>query len=99
MFGGVKTFSPPPCYIRLIAFPFSAIQNAQPFKGKGADTARANYAAQRRTKFRESADPLMRQIKATHEHVENLAELRDTLLPQLISGQLRLPDGSLEVLG
>lgn len=121
----VVVFANHTCYMRLITFPFSAIQNVLPFKGKGVDTVWAYYATQGRVKFseykghwpdfaiekaplpdeqltvkfREAVDPLVRRMKANDEQAENLAELRDTLLPRLISGQLRLPDVSLEVFG
>ena len=35
--------------------------------------------------------PLLARIVETELQAQNLAELRDTLLPRLISGQLRLP--------
>lgn len=121
----VVVFANHTCYMRLITFPFSAIQNVLPFKGKGVDTVWAYYATQGRVKFseykghwpdfaiekaplpddlltvkfREAVDPLVRRMKANDEQAENLAELRDTLLPRLISGQLRVPDVSLEVFG
>ena len=38
------------------------------------------------------ASPLMSRIEANEHHRVTLAELRDTLLPRLISGKLRLPD-------
>jgi len=37
-------------------------------------------------------DPLYTQVRHNSEQAETLATLRDTLLPRLISGQLRLPE-------
>ena len=37
-------------------------------------------------------DPLMARMKANVHEAQTLATLRDTLLPRLISGQLRLPE-------
>lgn len=42
--------------------------------------------------FEEVAAPLMEQVKANIEEAATLAELRDTLLPRLISGKLKLPE-------
>ena len=50
-------------------------------------------------KFREVVDPLMRRIQANDEQAKNLAEVRDTLLPRLISGQLRLPEAEAQLEG
>ncbi len=36
--------------------------------------------------------PLFQRIRATQAHADTLTSLRDTLLPRLISGQLRLPE-------
>ena len=35
---------------------------------------------------------MLEQILSNHEQAQTLAQLRDTLLPKLISGQLRLPE-------
>jgi type I restriction enzyme S subunit len=43
--------------------------------------------------FNEVVQPMFSQITANVLQAENLATLRDTLLPRLISGQLRLPEG------
>lgn len=121
----VVVFANHTCYMRLITFPFSVIQNVLPFKGKGVDTVWAYYATQGRVKFseykghwpdfaiekaplpdeqltvkfREVVDPLMRRIQANDEQAKNLAEVRDTLLPRLISGQLRLPEAEAQLEG
>jgi type I restriction enzyme S subunit len=42
--------------------------------------------------FTEIVDSIQRSIAGNHETAQTLATLRDTLLPRLISGQLRLPD-------
>ncbi len=41
--------------------------------------------------FNETVDPMLRRIKANVEAASTLTQLRDTLLPRLISGKLRLP--------
>ena len=38
------------------------------------------------------SDPIMQKIKKNDEKARTLAALRDTLLPKLISGELRVPD-------
>ena len=42
--------------------------------------------------FGEIIEPIQRSIAGNHRTAHTLASLRDTLLPRLISGQLRLPD-------
>ncbi|MFQ1638065.1 restriction endonuclease subunit S [Aeromonas veronii] len=42
--------------------------------------------------FHAVAAPLFAKVAANHQQAQTLATLRDTLLPRLISGQLRLPD-------
>ena len=44
-----------------------------------------------RAQFDEVAAPMMERIKNCGYHIAALAALRDTLLPRLISGQLRVP--------
>lgn len=48
-----------------------------------------------------AAEPILRtlqsRIAANDEQAQSLASLRDTLLPRLISGQLRLPDAQLSL--
>jgi len=44
--------------------------------------------------FDEIVSPLRQKIFANSEQAQTLATLRDTLLPRLISGQLRLPDAN-----
>jgi type I restriction enzyme S subunit len=42
--------------------------------------------------FDGAARPLLDAIGANSEQAQTLSTLRDTLLPRLISGQLRLPE-------
>jgi len=42
--------------------------------------------------FTEVVDVIQKSIAGNHETAKTLAILRDTLLPRLISGQLRLPE-------
>lgn len=42
--------------------------------------------------FSESVEPLFNRMLANAGHIQTLAALRDTLLPRLISGQLRITD-------
>jgi type I restriction enzyme S subunit len=49
----VVVFANHTCYMRLICFDFSAIQNVLPFIGKGIDTVWAFYATKDRVKFSE----------------------------------------------
>jgi type I restriction enzyme S subunit len=112
----VVVFANHTCYMRLICFDFSAIQNVLPFIGKGVDTVWAFYATKDRVKFSEYkghwpdfaiekaivppveftdvfrcvVDPLTARIRNNELQIQNLAALRDTLLPRLISGQLQL---------
>ena len=121
----VVVFANHTCYMRLITFSFSAIQNVLPFKGATVDTVWAYYATKDRVKFseykghwpdfaiekavlpdgsltncfRDAVDPLMRRIRLNEVQAQTLATLRDTLLPRLISGQLRLPEAMAEFEG
>nr|WP_315485348.1 restriction endonuclease subunit S [uncultured Undibacterium sp.] len=42
--------------------------------------------------FASLAEPIYEKIELNRRHIESLAEIRDALLPRLISGFLRLPD-------
>ncbi|WP_313285469.1 restriction endonuclease subunit S [Stutzerimonas kunmingensis] len=42
--------------------------------------------------FGEAIAPLFNSVRHNHEQAQTLTQLRDTLLPRLISGQLRLPE-------
>lgn len=46
--------------------------------------------------FRQVTTALQQRIAGNHANAQTLAKLRDTLLPRLISGQLRLPEGVVE---
>ena len=119
----VVVFANHTCYMRLICFDFSAIQNVLPFVGKGVDTVWAFFATRDRVKFTEykghwpdfaiekavvplksltdsfrgAVSPLIRRIRINELQTETLSNLRDTLLPRLISGQLRLPDAEAQI--
>ena len=43
-------------------------------------------------RFREVAEPLIKRVEESAAESRTLAELRDTLLPQLMSGKLRVKD-------
>ena len=45
-----------------------------------------------RSRFEEVAIPILNRCSLLAKEIEVLAELRDTLLPKLISGELRIPD-------
>lgn len=47
--------------------------------------------------FESIAAPLMARIEHSRRQAASLAELRDTLLPRLISGKLRLPDAEASI--
>jgi type I restriction enzyme S subunit len=47
--------------------------------------------AERLRAFEAAANPLLKRIVSNVREMSNLAELRDTLLPKLISGELRVP--------
>lgn len=44
------------------------------------------------TKFEQIVAPMMKKIRLTSDEILLLSDLRDTLLPKLISGELRVPD-------
>ncbi|BBN88195.1 hypothetical protein AZSP09_12180 [Azospira sp. I09] len=44
--------------------------------------------------FDSVANGLLARLKANRQQAQTLATLRDTLLPRLISGQLRLPEAA-----
>lgn len=50
-------------------------------------------------RFNGSVGVLLERILSNHEQAQTLANLRDTLLPRLISGQLRLPEAEAMVEG
>jgi len=49
--------------------------------------------------FADLISPMFAKIRANSEQAQTLANLRDTLLPRLISGQLRLPEAEAMVEG
>lgn len=67
---------------------------AQPFVSNG-DIALLKMAIPLEpviSRFVEICEPIFRNRHLLHEQTQTLATLRDTLLPRLISGQLRLPE-------
>ena len=47
--------------------------------------------------FEAIAQPLWARIHANRTHALKLTELRDTLLPRLISGKLRIPEAQIQL--
>ena len=45
-----------------------------------------------RTVFSKIVRPMLRRIELSQKEITTLSQLRDTLLPKLISGELRIPD-------
>jgi type I restriction enzyme S subunit len=114
----VIVFANHTCYMRLVHFPFSAIQNVLPFVGKGIDTTWAFFATYGKQAFSEykghwpdfiilkivvskkeltdefsrTVLPLLKKNWSQEAESVTLAALRGTLLPKLISGDLRVPD-------
>lgn len=114
----VVVFANHTCYMRLISYPFSAIQNVLPFVGKDVDTLWLYQATKDKIKFEEYKghwpdfeikktvlpskllshkfaeiiSPLVKKIFANDKHIKILADLRDTLLPRLMSGKLDLSE-------
>jgi type I restriction enzyme S subunit len=43
-------------------------------------------------RFHEIVEPILRTIAANDRQATTLADLRDTLLPRLIAGKLRVPE-------
>lgn len=104
------------CYMRLVTFPFSAIQNVLPFKGKDLDTIWLFFATDGLQEFLEYkghwpdfiinkivvpseeltkafgkvAARCVRRIRQNEIQNERLISVRDTLLPKLLSGELRV---------
>lgn len=48
-------------------------------------------------KFESTSRPLRAGMEKNLQHIHTLSNLRDTLLPRLTSGQLRLPDAVEEI--
>ena len=47
--------------------------------------------------FRALVDPLVRRIRVNEAQAQSISNLRDFLLPRLISGQIRLPDAVVNI--
>lgn len=118
----VVVFANHTCYMRLINFPFSAIQNVLPFIGKELPTIWVYFATIGKQSFveykghwpdfviHELAVPAenlakdfakitstyLKQIWENERESLSLTQLRDTLLPKLISGELRVPAAMVE---
>lgn len=45
-------------------------------------------------RFGNIVDPQFNKMREADEENENLVKLRDTLLPKLLSGELRIPDAA-----
>ncbi|MGI6301297.1 MAG: restriction endonuclease subunit S [Verrucomicrobiota bacterium] len=114
----IGVFANHTCYMRLISFPFSTIQNVIPFVGNGVNTIWAFFASFGKQSFIEykghwpdfvihktqvpteiisvsfanTIYPLLKRIWMGEKEREILAAFRDTLLPKLISGELRIKD-------
>lgn len=114
----IAVFANHTCYMRLVVFPFSAIQNVIPFTGNGVDTIWAYYATYDKQPFIEYKGhwpdfvinqvpvppkqltemyshlirPMISRKRSNEIESEYLLSLRDTLLPKLLSGELRVPD-------
>lgn len=106
------------CYMRLIYFPFSAIQNVLPFVGNGINTIWLYYATLGKQTFieykghwpdlmrqqiyvpnmslderySEIVTPLLFKMWCCIEENNTLGSIRDSLLPRLISGELKVKD-------
>ena len=117
----IAVFANHTCYMRLIHFPCSTIQNVLPFVGKAVDTIWAYYATYGKQSFIEYkghwpdfvihkivvpspeltvqfsrlVHPLLKTTWVQESESRTLASLRDTLLPKLLSGKIRMkPDCS-----
>ena len=106
------------CYMRLIYFPFSAIQNVLPFVGNGINTIWLYFATLGKQtfteykghwpdlmrqkicvpnmmlddRFSEIVTPLLLKMWCCMEENNTLGSIRDSLLPRLISGELKVKD-------
>jgi type I restriction enzyme S subunit len=113
----VVVFANHTCYMRLVYFPFSTIQNVLPFVGQQVDTIWLFFATFGKQSFIEYkghwpdfviqklvvpdsaltktfsnvVHPILKLVWAREDEMATLVNLRDTLLPQLISGELRVP--------
>lgn len=105
------------CSLRLISYPFSAIQNVFPILGKDVATIWLFFALQDKQEFdsykghwpdlaikkvvvppqlltdqfSKLVNPFLRRVWTLNEQNQVLIEIRDSLLPRLISGELEIP--------
>ncbi len=119
----VAVFANHTCYMRLVTYSFSAIQNVLPFVGADVDTVWVYYATHGRLTFSEykghwpdftiqeaTVPPqkltavfgrIVREfigmIRRNEKESHTLTTLLDTLLPKLISGELRVESGAKEI--
>ena len=68
----------------------SVFANLSTGRFKELPILRANE--QIRTAFSKIVRPMLQRIELSQEEISTLSQLRDTLLPRLISGELRIPD-------
>jgi type I restriction enzyme S subunit len=86
------------CLVRAAEFKAYAVaQSHGSAQANVSGSALLNYpsiipTADVRAHFNDLAHPVLESILSNHEQAQTLATLRDTLLPRLISGQLRLPE-------
>lgn len=111
------------CYMRLIMYNFSAIQNVLPLKGKTTNIYWTYFATLGKQPFIEykghwpdfvmhnvvipqqgldnifgkEVSPYIRSVHGKDMQNESLATLRDTLLPKLLSGQMRIREAEKQV--
>jgi type I restriction enzyme, S subunit len=106
------------CFLRLISYPFSVIQNVFPLVGNKVDVIWLYFAVEGKQQFdsykghwpdfvlhkiihpteqatnvfRLTVEPLLKQKWLLEQQSKMLANLRDSLLPRLISGELQIPE-------
>ena len=68
----------------------SVFANLSTGRFKELPILRANE--QTRTAFSKIVRPMLQRIELSQEEISTLSQLRDTLLPKLISGEVRIPD-------
>ena len=114
----VIVFANHTCYMRLIMYNFSVIQNVLPYcgrsisiywiycatfgkqkfieyKGHWPDFVIKNIAVPDEvltSKFGKAVETSFQKINANEKEIQYLSNLRDTLLPKLISGEIRIPE-------
>ena len=55
----------------------------------------ADFPEQVNTQLEILLEPVSKRIELTSEHIFALEQLRDALLPKLISGEIRIPDAEM----